>query len=52
MPMTAVGLFENVSAADQVVHDLEVGGFPRERNPRCERTAGYEGYGSHKYPAH
>jgi len=29
MPKTAVGLFENPGLADQVVHDLEVSGFPR-----------------------
>ena len=30
MPKTAVGLFENRGLADQVVHDLEVSGFPRD----------------------
>jgi hypothetical protein len=29
MSKTAVGLFENPGLADQVVHDLEAGGFPR-----------------------
>jgi hypothetical protein len=29
MSKTAVGLFENPGLADQVVHDLEGGGFPR-----------------------
>ena len=29
MSKTAVGLFENPGLADQVVHDLEVSGFPR-----------------------
>ena len=29
MPKTAVGLFENSGLADQVVHDLEASGFPR-----------------------
>ena len=30
MSKTAVGLFENPVLADQVVHDLEVSGFPRD----------------------
>ena len=29
MSKTAVGLFENRGLADEVVHDLETGGFPR-----------------------
>jgi len=29
MSRTAVGLFENPSVADQVVHDLEASAFPR-----------------------
>jgi hypothetical protein len=29
MSKTAVGLFENPGVADQVVHDLEASGFPR-----------------------
>jgi hypothetical protein len=29
MSKTAVGLFENPGVADEVVHDLEAGGFPR-----------------------
>ena len=29
MSKTAVGLFEHPSVAEQVVHDLEVSGFPR-----------------------
>jgi hypothetical protein len=30
MSKTVVGLFENSSLADQVVHDLEASGFPRD----------------------
>lgn len=40
MAKTAVGLFENPDLVDEVVRDLEAGGFPRKDvrilgEPRC-----------------
>jgi hypothetical protein len=52
MAKTAVGLFENPSSVDDVVHELEASGFPRNDVRVLGEPREMAGSGSHECPTH
>lgn len=50
MPKTAVGLFQNPDFANDVVHDIEVLGFPRREVRSLEEPASFDVTGVMSFP--
>ncbi len=50
MPKTAVGLFENSSVVDDVVHEIEALGFPRNEVRTLEEPATFDVTGVMSFP--